>query len=135
MNAIRTAAFAAAAVAFAAVSPAGAMTVADLAHAQIAAATPVDFSFGDQLGLARGARLERADATTAQAAAENYFSYDALITLGSLALAGGALAAFGASAARRRAAVEDEEPAWRETVFRAVQADLTQFSENFRRAA
>ena len=96
MNAIRTAAFAAAAVAFAAVSPAGAMTVADLAHAQIAAATPVDFSFGDQLGLARGARLERADATTAQAAAEDYFSYDALITLGSLALAGGALAAFGA---------------------------------------
>jgi hypothetical protein len=73
-------------------------------------------------------------ASSPSRAAQDYFDYDALITIGALALAGGGLAAMGAGAARRRAAAE-REPAWREAVFRAVQADLAQFAESFRRAA
>ena len=67
MSVIR-AAVVSALVSFSAVSGASAMTVADLAHA----------GFGDQM--ARG--------QTMQAAAERYFDYDAVITLGALRAAG-----------------------------------------------
>jgi hypothetical protein len=70
----------------------------------------------------------------AVAAAENYFEFDALVTLGALALAGGGLAAH---TARRRTQKEValSEPAWRQSVLAAVQADLSRFSETLRRAA
>ncbi len=98
---------------------------------------PAAFLFSEPLLQSGAAPLSRIDAETARAAAEAYFSYDAVITLGALALAGGALAAFGGYATRRRAQeeVENGEPAWRESVFRAIQADLAQFTESFRRAA
>lgn len=131
MSVIRAAVLSAA-VAFAAASAASAMTVADLAPSQGLLA-PAALAFGDEIAPGRTGRLDRLDARAARAA-EDYFDYDAFITLGALALAGGGLAAFGAGAARRRPA-EAAEPAWRESVMRAVQADLTQFTATFRRAA
>jgi hypothetical protein len=110
-----------------------AMTVADLAHVRGFAA-PADFTFGDELAIGRPGRLDRLDAQAARAAAEDYFTYAAVVTLGVLALAGGGLAAFGAGAARRKT-VEVVEPAWRASVMRAVQADLAEFTSAFRRAA
>ena len=121
-----------AAVSLAVVGAAPAMTVADLGQAG-GLATSVGFSFSDEIAPGRPGRLDRFDAEAARA----YFDYDALITLGALALAGGAVAAFGA--ARRKAddkAGEDSaEPAWRAPLMAAVQADLLQFTANFRRAA
>jgi len=129
MSVIRAAVFSAA-VSLAATFAAPAMTVADLAHARSFAA-PADFTFGDELA---PGRLDRGDGAAVRAATENYFDYDAVITLGVMALAGGALAAFGAGAARRRAAAQ-VEPAWRQSAMRAVQADLAQFTATLRRAA
>ena len=116
------------------------------AHAMPAASLPVwdgeavnaDFVFGDGLAPGRPSRLDRIDVGAAQAAAQSYFSFDAFITLGALALAGAAMAGFASVAARR---VSEEtranagEPAWRESVFHAVQADLIEFAESHRRAA
>jgi hypothetical protein len=130
MNAIRSFALAAA-LSLGAALPAPAMTVADLAGAKAPAVAPVSFLFSDQI--ARG----RADAT--DAAVENYFGFDALITLGALAMSGGGLAALGAYAARRRkrnrAEAESAEPDERDSVFRSMQADLAHFTETLRRAA
>jgi hypothetical protein len=112
------------AAACAAPGVASAMAVPDLAHVAV---------LGSGTGFAFGAeRLGHVDAEAAQAA-QDYFNYDSVITLGALALAGGALAALGARAARREAG--EREPAWREGVMRAVQADLAQFTATFRRAA
>jgi hypothetical protein len=116
------------AVLLATVLGAPAMTVADLGQAS-GLARPASFVFSDQIAPGRAAPL---DGEVARAAAQSYFDYDTLITLGALALAGGALAALGASAARREAVAE---PAWRQTVMRGVQADLAEFTANFRRAA
>ena len=71
----------------------------------------------------------------AEQASVNYFDYDAVITLGVLALAGAAFAGFGAFAARRARETQAAEPAWRQNVMRAVQADLAAFSQSYRRAA
>ncbi len=122
--------FAAASVAPGAVS---AMTVADLGHVGGLAA-PAAFALGEEVGPGRPIRLDRWDAEAAQAAAKDYFNFDTVITLGALALAGAALAALGARVARRDAAAA-RESGWRETVMRAVQADLAEFSAPFRRAA
>jgi hypothetical protein len=127
MSAIRTAVISAA-VSFAAVSAASAMTVADLGPARVGPAAQTDFAFGDVVGFGRPASAEVARAT------QDYFDYDTLITLGALALAGGGLAALGAGATRQKP-VEAVEPAWRESVMRAVQAELAQFTTTFRRAA
>jgi hypothetical protein len=129
MSVIRAAVLSAA-VSLAAVCAAPAMTVADLGHGHGVAA-PAEFSFGDEIAPGRAARVDSFDA----AAARNYFDYDALVTLGALALAGGALAAFSVGAARRRKAADDVEPAWRQSVMHAVQADLAQFTATLRRAA
>jgi hypothetical protein len=130
MHAIRSLALAAA-LSLGAALPAPAMTVADLAGAKTTAIAPVNFLLAEQLG----AGPRRADARAA--AAEDYFNFDAIITLGALALAGGGLAAFGAYAARRKRAREDEcaEPDWQDSVFRSMQADLAHFTETLRRAA
>jgi len=125
MSVIRAAVLSAA-VSFAAVAAAPAMTVADLGQAGGGAAR-AGFAFGDEIA---PGRLNRSGAE----AAANYFDYDTLITLGALALAGGALAGFGVGAARRKATV-GFEPAWRQSVMRAVQADLAQFTATLRRAA
>jgi hypothetical protein len=73
----------------------------------------------------------------AGAAAASYFDFDALVTLAALALAGGSLAAFAAYAAQRRRAEEAAlaAPAWRETVFMAVEVDLERFAQTLRPAA
>jgi hypothetical protein len=136
MNTIRSLALAAA-VTLSAALPAPAMTVADVSLAPAPFAAPVDFSFSEQLIPGSVARLDRVDAETARAAAQSYFDYDAIITLGALALAGGALAAFAAHAARRRTGADGDaaDPAWRQSVFRAIQADLAQFTDSYRRAA
>lgn len=117
MSAIHAAVLSAA-VSLAASFAAPAMTVADFADVRGVAAPAGSFLRGE----------------ASRTAVENYFDYDTVITLGVLALAGGALAAFGAGAARRKAA-EEAEPAWRELVMRGVQADLAQFTATFRRAA
>jgi hypothetical protein len=134
MTTLRNAAFAAALlVSGAALHTAEAMPVANLAaNGDVAQAA---FMLDDSLSPGRPARLERIDADAAQAAA-SYFDFDAVITLGALALAGAAMAAFASIAARRNA--EDTaaaEPAWREAAFRAVQADLAAFTATYRRAA
>jgi hypothetical protein len=136
MNAIRSLAFAAAVTLSAAV-PASAMTVADFAVAKAPLAAPAAFLFSEPLVPGEPTRLDRVDVETARSAVESYFDYDALITLGALALAGAGLTAFGAYAGRRKIQedAESADPAWRQSVFRAIQADLAEFTESFRRAA
>ena len=138
MTNLRNAAFTAALfVSGAALQPAHAMPVASLPIWD-ADAVKADFMFGDGLAPGRPSRLDRIDVQAAQAAVESYFSFDAFITLGALALAGAAMAGFAAVAARRVAEetrMSAAEPAWRDSVFRAVQADLIEFAESQRRAA
>jgi hypothetical protein len=133
---LRSAAFAAALlVSGAALQSAAAMPVANLAggNAEVAnAAFMLDYALSPD----RPTRIERVDAEAAQAAVADYFDFDAIITLGALALAGAAMAAFTAMAVRRGAEEKAPvEPAWRATVFRAVQADLAALTETYRRAA
>ena len=125
MTALRNAAFAVA-LALTAAAPAAAMPVADLS----AFGTQ---TFEERLATGESLRFTRDEAV--ETAMSSYFDFDALITFGVLALAGGAFAGFGAFAARKARAAEMAEPAWRETVLRAVQADLAAFSDSFRRAA
>ena len=138
MTTLRNALFAAAVlVSGAALQPAHAMPVASLTtwDPEVASA---DFVFGDGLAPGRPSRLDHFDVRAAQAAAESYFSFDAFITLGALALAGAAMAGFVAVAARRVAEetrANRAELGWRESVFRAVQADVIEFAESHRRAA
>jgi hypothetical protein len=133
MNAIRSFALAAA-LSLGAALPAPAMTVADLAGAEAPAFAPVNFLFSRALAPGGSAR---AHSDASAAAVEDYFNFDALITLGALALAGGGLAAFGAYAAQRRKVEEEEsaEPADHESVFLSMQADLAHFTDTLRRAA
>ena len=136
MNAIRSLTLAAA-LTLGAALPAPAMTVSGLAASKATVAAPAAFLFSEPMLPDAASRLDRIDAEAARTAAESYFNYDALITLGALALAGGALSAFAAFAARRRKVEEasGDEPAWRTSVFRALQADLAHFSDSFRTAA
>ena len=136
MNAIRSFALAAI-VSLGAALPAPAMTVADLASHKAAVAAPAAFLFTEPVISGDAAGLDRAGAQAARSAAEDYFNYDALVTLGALALAGGAMSAFAAFAAKRRQAEEADfgDGNWRDSVFAAIQADLAQFTESFRRAA
>jgi hypothetical protein len=130
MTSLRNAAFAALLLTGAAVAPAHAFTVASPASLSGPAIAKADFSFADALAPAR------LDGSTAQKAAEDYFSFDALITFGALALAGGLVGGFFITAARRRAEeLAKAEPAWRASVIRAVQADLADFALEYRRAA
>lgn len=135
MTFLRTAALAAA-FAFAAASSAPAMTVADLANGKLFAAS-VNPGVADDLLSGAPTRLDRLAADQASAAARSYFDYDTLITLGALALAGGGLAAVGVGAARRKSAENGaaQEPAWRQAVMRALQAELAQLTDDYRRAA
>ena len=103
-------------------------------------AAPIGFVPEQQVILGGAVRLDRLNGQTAHAAAQEYFDFDAIITLGSLAIAGGALAALAFSAKRREDAEEvDErrEPAsgWRELVMKNLEADLTAFARSRRRAA
>ena len=138
MTTLRNALFAAAVlVSGAALQPAHAMPAASLTSWDPETAS-ADFVFGDGLAPGRPSRLDRIDLGAAQAAAQSYFSFDAFITLGALALAGAAMAGFAAVAARRVAEenrANAGEPAWRESVFRAVQADVIEFAQSQRRAA
>jgi len=136
MNAIRSLAFAAV-VSLSAAAPASAMTVADFAGAKAPVAAPAAFLFSEPALPGVPALVGRIDAETTLSAAQAYFDYDALVTLGALVLAAAGLAALGAYAARRRSVEEAESAgrAWRESVFRAIQADLAEFTESFRRAA
>ena len=135
MNVIRTAALLASLTLVPVAAPtAQALTVASLTELK-SAPTPAAFSLGAALVPGRPSRLDRIDAD----AARNYFDFDALVTFGALALAGGALAAFGAGRARAKAkspAVAAEGNGdWHESVFQALQADLTEFTRPYRRAA
>lgn len=139
MNIIRSAALLAAlALAPVAAPTAQALTVASLTELK-SAPTPAAFSLGAALVPGRPSRLDRIDADAAHAAARDYFDFDALVTFGALALAGGALAAFGAGRARAKAkspAVAAEGNGdWHESVFQALQADLTEFTRPYHRAA
>jgi len=101
MTTLRNALFAAAVlVSGAALQPAHAMPAASLTSWDPETAS-ADFVFGDGLAPGRPSRLDRIDLGAAQAAAQSYFSFDAFITLGALALAGAAMAGFAAVAARR----------------------------------
>jgi len=135
MITLRSAALAATVIASgAALHSAAAMPVANLASdAGVAkAAFVLDYALSPD----RPTRIERIDTETVQTAVADYFDFDAVITLGALALAGGALAGFAAIAGRRSSkAPTPIEPAWRQTVFSAIQADLAAFTETYRRAA
>jgi hypothetical protein len=144
MNAIRTTAFFATLfVGFAVSQPGDAMPSAKLynANAHIGATTSkVDFVPGREVPFGVSYRLDRMNAQTAEAAAQSYYDFDAIITLGTIALAGGGMAALGFSAARRGSARKDAEQAesgagWRETVMRALEDDLTRYTRTIRRAA
>ena len=64
-------------------------------------AARIAFITEQQVILGGAARLDRLNPQTARSAVEDYFDFDAIITLGSLALAGGALAALAFSSKRR----------------------------------
>jgi hypothetical protein len=92
-----------------------------------------------QVILSDAMRLDRLNGQTAHSV-EAYYDFDAIITLGSLALAGGALAGLVFSAKRREEADaldERREPSagWRELVMQNLEADLMAFARNPRRAA
>jgi len=144
MNAIRmTTFFATLAAGFVLSQPGIAMPVSKLydANAHIGAATSkVDFVSGREVPFGVSYRLDRMNAQTAEAAAQSYYDFDAIITLGTIALAGGGMAALGFSAARRGSERKDAERAelgagWRTTVMRALEDDLTRYARTIRRAA
>jgi hypothetical protein len=102
-------------------------------------AAPVGFMPAQQLIVGEALRLDRLNGQTAHSV-ESYYDFDTIITLGSLAIAGGALAGLVLSAKRREQAEADEErhePAegWRDLVMQNLEADLTAFVRNPRRAA
>ena len=139
MNAIRAATLLAAlALTPVAAATAQAFTIADLTELKSAPA-PAAFLLSEALVPGRPSRLDRIDGDSARAAAQTYFDFDALVTLGALALAGGALAAFGARRSRAKptqAAIAPHDDAdWRESVFQSLQADLAEFTRPYRRAA
>ncbi len=110
----------------------------DLYHANGGAAR-AGFMPESQAILGDTMRLDRLNGQTAHSV-EAYYDFDAIITLGSLALAGGALAALAFSTQRRKEAGEADErrePAagWRDLVMKNLEADLTAFARNPRRAA
>jgi hypothetical protein len=142
MNAIRTAA-AATALSLATVFalPAQAMPASNLTHLGApTAAEKSAFLVGESLFPGRPSRLDRIDAQASSAAMESYFDFDAVITLGALVLGGVVIGGMGIAAAGRKApakvaSAEDRDPSWRESVFQALQADLAEFTDGYRRAA
>ena len=124
-----------------AVQSSSAMPVAPVAP--LVAQAPAEkaaFVFSESLIPGRPSRLDRLDSGAAREAVESYFDYDALITLGAVALAGGAMASIALAAARRKSppppdAPEAVEPDWRESVFQTLQADLWKYTDGYRRAA
>jgi hypothetical protein len=142
MNPFATAAlFAVVSLSTAAPLPAAATPPAHLFP--LAAQAPAEkaaFVLGMPLVPGRPSRLDRIDAESARVAVASYFDFDALITLGALALGGGAMAAIGVAAARRKPPKPPGEPneaesEVRESVFQALQADLWEFTQGYRRAA
>jgi hypothetical protein len=127
----------------AAATGAKAMTVADInpAGARVASTVSrIDFVFGDEMLPGRVERLDRVDTEAANAAVRAYFDFDAVVSLGTLALAGAAFVAVGVSAGRRRKAERDAPPAattgdWRERVLEGIERDLARFVRGLRRAA
>ncbi len=122
---------------------ASAMPIAHLdpaaAHASFAP-TQVGFVFGEEFLPGRSLGLSRIDTEAAQAAAEAYYDFDALIGFGAFALAGAALAAIGAAFARRdedrrNDVIPAEGANWRERTLRSVEKDLARFAGGLRRAA
>jgi hypothetical protein len=123
-------------------SEAGALPIARIYDEYPASSTSTQalFTPDQPLSFNGAMRLDRMNEQTARAASQNYYDFDAIITLGSLALAGGALAVIVFSASRRPkadAADERHEPAsnWRESVLRNLEADLTAYARSWRRAA
>jgi hypothetical protein len=103
------------------------------------AAARTAFMPDQQAILGDAMRLDRLNGQTARSV-EAYYDFDTIITLGSLALAGGALAGLIFSAKRREdadAADEQHDPAvgWRDLVMKNLEADLMAFVRNPRRAA
>jgi hypothetical protein len=102
-------------------------------------AARVGFMPEQQVILSDAMRLDRLNGQTAHSV-EAYYDFDAIITLGSLALAGGAMAGLVFSAKRREAAEDVDErrepvTGWRELVMQNLEADLMAFVRNPRRAA
>jgi hypothetical protein len=80
------------------------------------------------------------NAQTATAAAERYYDFDAIITLGSLALAGGALAAVALAVGRREKREHGDDHRelssnWRDAVMQNLEADLTSYARSWRKVA
>ena len=143
MNTIGTAALSATfLLGIALTQPAIAMPVGNLHEAtgqNAASISKVDFLSGQEIPFGASYRLDRLNPQTAQAAAESYFDFDAIITLGTIALAGGGLAAAGFSAARRGSSKNEADAGtdrgWRAVVLQALEEDLTRYARTFRRAA
>ena len=97
-----------------------------------------NFFSGSQVTFGSANRLDRLNVQTASAA-ESYFDFDTIITLGTLVIAGGALAAAGFSASRRKTDERDdrvETPSgWRDVVLRTLEDDLTRYARGLKKVA
>jgi hypothetical protein len=98
----------------------------------------VNFFSGPKVTFGSPSRLDRLDAQTVSAA-ERYYDFDTIITLGTLVIAGGALTAIGFSASRRKEEERDKESEtssdWRDVVLRTLEDDLTHYARGLRHVA
>jgi hypothetical protein len=111
----------------------------DSYHGNSGSAAQIGFMPEQQATLGAPMRLDRLNEQTARSV-EAYYDFDAIITLGSLALAGGALAGLAFSTKRRQETDSvdvrrDPATGWRDLVMQNLEADLMAFVRNPRRAA
>ena len=136
MTSFRNAAFAALLLTGAAMQPAHAMTVAALAGLPAAGVAKAVFSFAERCSRPPVGVSTASTSLRPKRRRRDYFDFDALITLGASRWPAGRWVGLAVGAARRRAEEDAKrEPQWRASVFRAVQAELAEFTAEYRRAA
>jgi hypothetical protein len=95
-----------------------------------------DFVQGHEAVAGFPAREAMSRAVLSKQAAERYYDFDIIVTLGALALASGAFVAAGIAGSRRRNAYAGaSNEGWREHVMQAVEVELAQFTVSLKRAA
>jgi hypothetical protein len=77
-----------------------------------------------------------ARASESRQAAQRYFDFDVIVTLGALAMASGAFVAVGIAGSRRRSTgFSNSNEGWRDQVMQAMELDLARFTVSLKRAA
>ena len=95
-----------------------------------------DFVQGHEAVAGFRAHEAAAHAIESRQAAERYFDFDVIMTLGALAMASGAFVAVGIAGSRRRLASSiDVREGWRPQVMQALETDLARFTISLKRAA